>query len=315
MWPAPALDGELDALPLSDAGGASIVPSLRRLLDVEVDVIFPIVHGTWGEDGTLQGFCEMLDLPYVGPGVTTSAVAMDKIACKRILAAADLPVVDAEAITRGGWQHDAVADLARLDRLPLPIFVKPSVGGSSVGVVKVTRREDLRGAIEHALCFDERLVVERGVPGREIECAVLGGGAAPLEASVLGEIVPGKEFYDYADKYLDDGARLIAPAELPEAVSENLRALALEAFEAVGGWGMARVDFLLEGETPWINEINTLPGFTAISMYPRLWDLSGVPLPRLVERLVEIAQERHAERQRLDRGIKEWIAAVAEQAG
>jgi D-alanine-D-alanine ligase len=191
----------------------------------------------------------------------------------------------------------------------LPLFVKPSVGGSSVGVQRVDDRAGLEEAVRFSLRFDEAVLVERGVKGRELECAVLGYGT--IEASAIGEIVPGNDFYDYADKYLQDTAELIAPAELPDGVSDRLRDLAVRAFAAIGGVGLARVDFLVEGEEGlWVNEINTLPGFTSISMYPRLWELSGVPLPNLVDRLVQIALERHRDRHRLDQGIKEFLASL-----
>jgi D-alanine-D-alanine ligase len=301
-----ALDGEVDSLPPRET---HLLRSLRPLLEAEADVFFPIVHGTWGEDGTLQGLLEMIDVPYTGTGVTSSALAMDKIFCKQLLKAQGLPVVEYEVVTGVEFERDPEAAVERLTSLPVPIFVKPSVGGSSVGVRKVEERTELRSALADALRFDERLLVERGVTGRELECAVL--GYRPLEASPIGEIVPGKAFYDYTDKYLEEGARLILPAELDAATSERLRTMATEAFAAVGGWGMARVDFLLEdGGRPYVNEINTLPGFTDISMYPKLWELAGVPLPRLVERLLEIARERHADRRKLDQGIKSWIAAV-----
>ncbi len=303
---ARALAGEIDSLP---PGGERVARTLRHALAQDVDVLFPIVHGTWGEDGTLQGLCEMLDLPYVGTGVASSAVAMDKAVAKQLLAAAGVPVVDSESFDRRRFEREPEAVLASLERLAPPLFVKPSAGGSSVGISKVPERACLRTAIEHALRFDDQVLVERHVDGRELECAVL--GYRKIEASVIGEIVSGREFYDYADKYLEDGARLIAPAELEPEVAESLRDAAVRAFEAVGGWGMARVDFLLEADgSTYVNEINTLPGFTAISMYPMLWGLSGVPLPRLVDRLVEIARRRHADRRRLDDGIKEWIAEL-----
>jgi D-alanine-D-alanine ligase len=255
----------------------------------------------------------MLDLPYVGPGVTASALAMDKVLAKRVMAAAGVPVVDYEATTGAAFEADPRAFLALLSRLPLPLFVKPSVGGSSVGVKKVDSRACQETSIRFALQFDDAVLVERGIVGRELECAVLGYGT--LEASVIGEIVPGNDFYDYADKYLEDKAGLIAPADLPEAVAARLRDLAVRACAALGGAGMARVDFLYEEEKGeaglYVNEINTLPGFTSISMYPRLWSLSGLPLPRLVDRLVQIAVERHRDRGRLDRGIKEFLAELA----
>lgn len=310
-WLAPepsreALEGAVKALP---APGGAIAPSLKHLLGSGVDVVFPLVHGTWGEDGTLQGLCEMLGLPYAGAGVTASAIAMDKLQTKRLLAAAGVPVVEFRATSRARFETDPQAFLEDCADLPLPIFVKPSVGGSSVGVQKVKRPEDLAAAVRLALRFDDQVLVERGVQGREIEIAVL--GLHDLEASRAGEIVPGAEFYDYADKYLTDAAQLIAPAELPTLLEERIRQQAIDAFAAIGGWGMARVDFLLEGERPYVNEINTIPGFTRISMYPRLWALTGVPPPMLVERLVEIARRRHAERHGLDDGIKQWLAELA----
>lgn len=302
-----ALHGEADSLP---PRGTDVLRSLRPLLEAEADVFFPIVHGTWGEDGTLQGLLEMLDVPYTGAGVTASAIAMDKVFCKQLLEAQGLPVVEYEVVTGAEFERDPKAAVERLARLPAPLFVKPSVGGSSVGVSKVEDRRGLCAALAGALRFDERLLIERGVQGKELECAVL--GYRPLEASPIGEIIPGKSFYDYADKYLEDGAQLIMPAPLEEEVSERLRSMATAAFGAVGGWGMARVDFLLEEDgRPYVNEINTLPGFTDISMYPKLWELAGVPLPELVDRLVRIARERHADRRKLDEGIKNWIAEVS----
>jgi D-alanine-D-alanine ligase len=289
--------------------GVPVAPTLRHLLASGVEVVFPILHGTWGEDGTFQGLCEMLDLPYTGAGVTASALAMDKVLSKRQLAAAGVPVVDSETLSRRKFEEDPQEFLGRCERLGLPMFVKPSVGGSSVGVRKVADRSDLAEAVRFALRFDDVVLVERGIQGRELECAVL--GYREIEASVVGEIVPGNEFYDYADKYLQDTAGLIAPAELPEAVSNRLRQTAAEAFTAIGGSGFARVDFLLEGEDGlFVNEINTLPGFTSISMFPRLWGLTGLPLPKLVDRLVQIALERHRDRRRLDEGIKEFLAGL-----
>lgn len=299
-----ALAGELDRLaPL----GERPLETLRVLIDSGVDGIFPIVHGTWGEDGTLQGLCEMADLPYVGPGVLASAVAFDKAACKRELQAVGVPVVDWELVDRADLEDEEKL-LARLSRLPLPSFVKPSAGGSSVGVTKVKRREDLLPALRHALAFDDLALVEKGIAGRELECAVL--GYRTIEASGVGEIVPGKEFYDYADKYLEDGAQLILAAELPEATREAIRRTAAKAFAAIGGSGLARVDFLMDESGIYLNEINTLPGFTSISMYPKLWEAAGIPLAALIDRLVQIAFERHQDRRGLDASIKTWIRSL-----
>jgi D-alanine-D-alanine ligase len=304
-----ALAGELDRLPGPPPGETrAILPSLRHLVDAEVDVVFPINHGTWGEDGTLQGFLEIVDLPYVGAGVAASAVAMNKALTKRLLEQAGVPVVPYETVTAREMERDPDAVLARLARFEPPLFVKPTVGGSSVGVKRVPDRSCITSSIEFALRFDDEVIVEAGIQGRELEVAVL--GYEEIEASAVGEIVPGREFYDYEDKYLSDGAKLIAPAELPDDVTSALREAAVRAFRAVNGHGMARVDFLLEGETPYVNEINTLPGFTRISMYPRLWGLSGVPLHELVDKLVRIAIERHKDRHRLDEGIREWIAEL-----
>jgi D-alanine-D-alanine ligase len=303
---AAVIDGAVKEIPPLEV---PVAPTVRHLLASGVEVVFPIVHGTWGEDGTFQGLCEMLDLPYVGCGVTASALAMDKVLAKRQLAAAGVPVVDFEVVSRRDLETDAAACLARCERLPRPLFVKPSNGGSSVGVRKVSDLADLEAAIRFALRFDDVALIERGIQGRELECAVL--GYREIEASVVGEIVPGNEFYDYADKYLQDTAGLIAPAKLDERVADRLRAIAVEAFAAIGGAGLARVDFLMEGEDGlYVNELNTLPGFTSISMYPLLWSLTGVPLPKLVDRLVRIALERHRDRLRLDEGIKEFLAEL-----
>jgi D-alanine-D-alanine ligase len=305
-----ALAGGVDALaPL----GISPVPTLRHLLGAKIDVVFPIVHGTWGEDGTLQGLLEMLDLPYVGAGVTASALAMDKLLAKRQLRDAGLPVVEFEGVSRQELEAGPGRFLARAAALPFPVFVKPSVGGSSVGVRKVEEPEGLEAAVREALRFDDRVLVERGVDGRELECAVL--GYPELAASAVGEIVPGNEFYDYSDKYLDDGAQLFAPAEVPPAVEQRVRELAVAALAALHGDGMARVDFFLEGEDRvLVNEVNTHPGFTRISMYPRLWALAGLPLPQLVDRLVELAVRRHRDRRRLDLGIKGWLRELERRA-
>jgi D-alanine-D-alanine ligase len=306
---AAALWGGIKAI---EALGVPVQPTLRHLLTSPAQVFFPIVHGTWGEDGTLQGLFEMLDLPYVGAGVAASAVAMDKLLCKRVLQAAAVPVVEYRAVRQRDFGPGGTAALSHFERAALPLFVKPSVGGSSVGVRKVEQRADLYDAILFAFGFDDTVLIERGVRGRELEVAVL--GYATLEASCVGEIVPGNDFYDYEDKYLLDRARLLAPADLDAALADRVRALAVQAFAAIGGSGMARVDFFLEEDgTVYVNEINTLPGFTRISMYPRLWELSGVPQARLVERLVEDAVARHAERRKLDRNIKSWLAELAKR--
>jgi D-alanine-D-alanine ligase len=240
---------------------------------------------------------------------------MDKHLTKCVLRDSGLPVVEWEVVDRemidraaldraAGWRPDGV-----LAGFEPPFFVKPSVGGSSVGVERVVERAALAEAVERALEFDERILIERGVAGRELECSVLGHHR--LEASRVGEIIPGQAFYDYRDKYLDDRAGLIVPAELDPDLEAAIRDTAVAAFAAIGGHGMARVDFLVEGgERIFVNEINTLPGFTSISMYPKLWEATGVPLEELVDRLVEIAVERHRERSELDRGIKRWLESL-----
>jgi D-alanine-D-alanine ligase len=274
----------------SDPAGTAVVPA--EVAPGRIDVVFPIVHGTTGEDGALQGFLETLGVPYVGAGVTASAVGMDKAVFKAILRDAGIPTPRAVVLRD-------MADLARADALPLPLFVKPANGGSSVGVTKVKRREDLAAAAAIAFRYDERVLVEEGIDARELECAVLGD--ADPRATIPGEIVPGHEFYDYDDKYRDDKAQLRIPADVPAAVAEEARRLAVEVFRLCGVSGMARVDFFLErgSDRVLVNEINTLPGFTAISMYPKLWEASGLPLPRLLDELVRLALERSERRARL----------------
>jgi D-alanine-D-alanine ligase len=301
-----AVKGDLDTLGAVDS---PLAPSLSHLLGSSIEALFPVVHGTWGEDGTLQGLCEMLDLPYVGAGVCASALAMDKVLCKRQLESCGLPVVEYGSISRSRFEADPEGALGDLPELPFPIFVKPSIGGSSVGVRRIENPADLSSAIAFALRFDTNALVERGVRGRELECSVLGDQR--LEASAVGEILPGNPFYDYEDKYLLDTAELRIPADLPADVTERIRTLAVDAFAAIGGHGMARVDFLLEGQNDlFINEINTLPGFTSISMYPKLWEEVGLSLPDLVDRLVAIAMAVHRRRQSLDEGIKDWLAQL-----
>lgn len=298
-----ALDGGLDVL---ETGGGATPRSVPDLLEIEV--IFPIVHGTWGEDGTLQGWCEMLDIPYVGAGVAASAVAMDKHLCKTVLERAGVPVVEWETVSASDFEQTPVEEV--LPGCEPPFFVKPAAGGSSVGVERVEDRSRLRAAVRRALGFDDRVLIERGIIGRELECSVIGYGT--LEASCVGEILPGGDFYDYFDKYIDDTAKLHVPAELPSGLESRLQQTAIAAFEAIGGHGMARVDFLVEdGDHILVNEINTLPGFTAISMYPKLWEATGLSIGALVDRLIQIAVERHAARQRLVVGIKAWLEELS----
>ena len=276
-------------------------PESQAVVPLEIspgraDVVFPIIHGTTGEDGTLQGFLDFLGIPYVGAGVTGSAIGMDKAVFKSLLAGAGIPtprfVVVRSSESRSGARE-------RVSGLPLPLFVKPATGGSSVGVGKVKVLDALDDALTEAFRYDDRALVEEGIDARELECAVLGDEEP--RASVPGEIVPGHEFYDYDDKYRDDKAKLLIPAPVSEAVSAEIRRLAVESFRLCGISGMARVDFFLERGTDrvLVNELNTLPGFTAISMYPKLWEASGVPLPALLDELIRLALDRRERRDRL----------------
>ena len=253
----------------------------------EIDVVFPILHGTFGEDGTIQGLLEMADLPYVGAGVMASSVSMDKEMMKRVCISQTLPVVDYVAVTREKPDLDAIEK-----KLPFPMFVKPANLGSSVGISKARNREELEKAIHLAAEYDRKIIVERGIAGRELECAVL-GNEAPV-ASLPCEILPSREFYDYEDKYLLNAAETKVPADLPHDKTEELRALAVGCYRAVECEGMARVDFFLEAATDrlYINEINTIPGFTSISMYPKMWEHSGIPFPALIDELIELALAR-----------------------
>jgi len=267
-----------------------------RLVEDQVDVVFPVLHGPWGEDGTIQGVCEILDLPYVGCGVTASAVCMDKALTKRLLLQGGLPTPAWVETDRAAWDADSAKVATRCLELGLPLFVKPARLGSSVGIAKVNRPEELATSVEAALAHDHRLIVEAGVDAREIELAVIGNEAP--DASLPGEVVPGHEFYDYEDKYVDSSCHLLAPAPLERDQAEAARRLAVEAYRCLGCDGMARVDLFLRRSDGlfMVNELNTIPGFTSISMYPRLWDISGLPYPELVDRLVELALERHARR-------------------
>jgi D-alanine-D-alanine ligase len=254
----------------------------------EIDVVFPVLHGTFGEDGTVQGLLELADLPYVGAGVLASAVSMDKEMMKRVCKERTLPIVDYVALSRDRLDPSACA------HLPFPVFVKPANLGSSVGISKARNRQELEAALALAARYDRKIIVERGIAGRELECSVL-GNEEPA-ASLPCEILPSREFYDYEDKYLLDRAQTQVPADLPAERTEEIRRLAVECYRAVECEGMARVDFLLEAATGklYINEINTIPGFTSISMYPKMWEHSGLPFARLVDRLIELALARHA---------------------
>ncbi|HKQ60896.1 MAG TPA: D-alanine--D-alanine ligase family protein [Candidatus Polarisedimenticolaceae bacterium] len=280
---------------LLDPGGGGLLRTRpgRPTEPLALDVLFPLVHGWGGEDGRLQGAADLAGLPCVGAGVLGSAAGMDKIAAKQLFQAAGLPVcpwIAATAHEFRGSGRERVLDAARA--LGPTLFVKPANGGSSVGVTRVTLESELRAGIEEALAYDRRVLIERGVEAREVECAVLGNDQP--QASVVGEIVPSREFYDYAAKYVDGTSRLLIPAPLDPALAERVRALSLEAFRVLDLAGLARVDFLLDrrDEALYLNEVNTLPGFTPISMFPKLWEATGLSYPRLVERLIELGLER-----------------------
>ena len=268
---------------------------------MHLDVVFPVLHGPCGEDGTVQGLLELANLPYVGAGVLSSSISMDKAAMKTMFAARKLPIPAHTVVLRKDWQADRRAVVADIgSRFVLPVFVKPANLGSSVGISKAKDEAGLAQALDLAAEYDRKLVIEAAVANaREIEVAVLGNGTP--EASVPGEIIPSREFYDYEAKYLDEGSRLEIPAALTPAQTAEVRRLAVEAFLAVDGSGMGRIDFLLNGKTgKWfVNEINTIPGFTTISMYPKLWMATGLSYTGLLDRLIELAIERHAEKQDL----------------
>ena len=284
-------------------------PNLRRLIAVDggeelhdngaLDVIFPVLHGTYGEDGALQGLLEMANVPYVGCGVLGSALGMDKEKMKMVFQSVGLPGVDYVVYRRSQWERapEAVLDAVE-ERIGYPCFVKPVNLGSSVGVNKAHDRAELEHAIHVAAEYDRKIIIEHGLNCRELECSVLGNDE-PI-ASVVGEVISSNEFYDYRAKYLDGKSQTMIPADILQGTAEEVRRAALQAFLALDLSGLARVDFFLEKETGkvYINEVNTMPGFTQISMYPKLWEASGLPFPQLLDRLIELAIERHADRQR-----------------
>ncbi len=282
------------------SGRRELVPGATGHEFPSADIVFPVLHGPYGEDGTIQGLLELAGVPYVGCGVLASSLAMDKIACKEVLSAHGLPVTPYQAVLRSGWEAAPSQTIDRIESsLPYPVFVKPANLGSSIGVSKAADRAGLIAALNEAARYDRRLLVELAVPSpREIECAVLGNETP--EASVVGEVVPSNDFYDYAAKYIDGRSQLLIPAPLSPALSARVRELAVAAFMAIDGAGLARVDFLLSGETGelYINELNTMPGFTTISMYPKLWEASGLAYDELVQRLLDLALERHHEKTR-----------------
>ncbi len=288
-----------------EPGGSSALSQNQRPGGQPLDVVFPVLHGTFGEDGTIQGLFELAGIAYVGSGVLGSSAGMDKDVMKRLFQQARLPIVKHVTILRAEWEKSPRKALALVEKtLKYPVFVKPANMGSSVGISKVHDRKELGPALTLAARYDRKIVVEEGVGGkkskaRELEVAVLGNDNP--EASVVGEIVPGKEFYDYEAKYLSEGSVPVIPARLTRAQSKQVREMAVAAFRACDLSGLARVDFLMEPDGKkriFLNEVNTLPGFTRISMYPKLWDATGLSYKSLITKLIELALERHEEKSR-----------------
>lgn len=296
-------EAELGSMPrrevLLSAASTALVPTATsgaEAAPAPIDVLFPALHGQGGEDGSIQGLARLADIPCVGAGILGSALGMDKISMKRIAATHQIPVVDFIEFTRSEWDADAAGITEEVgSELGFPVFVKPSGAGSSVGITKVKEAGELQAAVASASRYDYRMLVEQGIDARELEVAVLGNDDP--QASVVGEIIPGREFYDYRDKYLQEGSQAVIPADIPRELSDTVRAMAIRAFRALDISGMARADFLLDrtrGDV-YFNEVNTIPGFTPISMYPMLWQASGIGYRELITRLVELAIERHAE--------------------
>ncbi|HYB62284.1 MAG TPA: D-alanine--D-alanine ligase family protein [Methylomirabilota bacterium] len=277
-----------------------------------LDVVFPVLHGTYGEDGTVQGLLELAGVPYVGAGVLGSAVGMDKDMQKRLFLQAKLPVGDFLAVPRSQWEREPEKVRREVEKkFRYPVFIKPATLGSSVGMTKVRGRSELAAALNLAAEFAQKIMVERAIKGREIEVSVLGNDDP--RASVPGEIVPHHEFYDYAAKYLEEGTQLLIPAKLSKAQVKQFQEFAVRAFRAVEAMGLARVDFFLERRTGRVllNEINTIPGFTSISMYPKLWEASGLPYSKLLDRLIELGLEQHREKQRTKYSIEPPAGAAS----
>ena len=305
--PEALLAGEPDPgprlLPSADPGQPGLIPlpastSAAALTDA-FDVVFPLVHGTFGEDGCLQGLFELAAVPYVGSNVLASAVGMDKITMKTIFRAEGFPIVDYLPVSRSTWEEDPRSVLAAVEgRLGYPCFVKPGNLGSSVGITKARGPQQLSAALALAAEFGSRMLVEQAVDARELECGVLGNDRP--DASVVGEVVPAREFYDYEAKYYDSATRFAIPAEIDPSIQNTIRQLSMAAFTAIGASGMARVDFFLDrgSQALYLNEINTIPGFTAMSVYPRLWAASGVPYAELIDRLIQLALQRHDDQAR-----------------
>ncbi len=283
----------------ADPTEAAVVPLDRGAGAQRFDVIFPVMHGTFGEDGTIQGMLELANLPFVGAGVLGSAIGMDKDVSKRLCQAAGIPVVPWVTVQRSRWEKEPAAVQAEIEaKLEYPLFVKPAALGSSVGMTKAHNAEELAPALNLACEFGMKILVESAVSAREIEVSVLGNHQP--QASVPGEIVPHREFYDYTAKYLEDGTQLLIPADLKPPQAKKIQSMAVEAFQALELSGMARVDFFLDKKSGklFLNEVNTIPGFTSISMYPKMWEASGIPFRELIDKLIELALEMHREKAR-----------------
>ena len=306
ILPDPSKAG-LYVLPVTDPEKRA---GFEKLTDL--DIVFPVLHGTYGEDGTLQGLLEMADLAYVGAGVTGSSVGMDKGVFKDVMRAIGIPTVESVIVLRNEIEKDIEAVIRRAETASAyPLFIKPANLGSSVGITKCNQRADLGEALLEAAAFDRRVLVERGVDAREIEVSVLGNDDP--QASVPGEVLPSREFYSYESKYVDGTSGLLIPAPLPDETARKIRAMAVSAYKAIDCAGMARVDFFLDKSTNqgtgtdgkiYLNELNTIPGFTSISMYPKLWEASGLSYTGLVDRLIELALERKADRDRTERRFR-----------
>jgi len=298
------IDGKNTVILLNDSFSKSLVcidnnQKLDKSSALEkLDVIFPALHGPYGEDGTVQGLLELANIPYVGAEVAASAISMDKELMKTIFKQKNLPVLKWMTIKRKEWQKDKEKILSLIqNNFEYPLFVKPTNLGSSVGITKVHKKEELEKAIDLASSYDRKILIEQGLEEvREIECGVLGNDEP--RASVVGEVKPAGEFYDYDSKYIDERTQLIIPADLPDEVSQEVQRIALRAFKAVDAAGMARVDFFVSKKENkiYLSEINTIPGFTSTSMYPRLWEASGISYPELIDRLIQLALERHQDK-------------------
>ncbi len=289
-------------VPFESAAAESVARPAEHSIDV--DVVFPVLHGTFGEDGTIQGLLELADIAYVGAGVLGSAAGMDKDVMKKLFAAAGLPIVKHTTVLRSHWKESGKEVVREIERrLKYPVFVKPANLGSSVGISKVRDRKELGPAMETAAAYDRKIIIEQGVGGkkqkaRELECSVLGNDQP--QASIAGEIVPSADFYDYNAKYLDEGSQLLIPAKITKKQMKDVQQMAIRAFQAVDCSGLARVDFLMDPKTEkiYLNEINTMPGFTSISMYPKLWAASGLGYQELIDRLIQLALERQEEKKK-----------------